>query len=104
MIEVVSADGSNERVLVEGPMFEGPGAPVWSPDGSRVAFVRTPGEQGDFAVEFWVIGADGRGEVRVGVGDAETWLGGGPVWSPDSQRIAWSLQFGSRWVVAEAEG
>ena len=44
VIEVVSADGSDERVLVEGPMFEGPGAPVWSPDGSRIAFLRTPGE------------------------------------------------------------
>jgi len=104
VIEVMRADGSEKRVLVEGPGFEGPGEPVWSPDGSRIAFMRTPGEPGDFAIEFWVIGADGRGEVRGGVGDAVTWLGGGPVWSPDSQRIAWSLHFGSRWVVADADG
>ena len=103
VIEVVPADGSDGRVLVEGPAIEGPGAPVWSPDGSRIAFIRTPAEPGDFALEFWVIGTDGRGEVRLGVGDGDTWLGGGPVWSPDSQRIAWSLQFGSRWVVVDAD-
>ena len=103
VIEVVQADGSDERVLVEGPMDEGPGAPVWSPDGSRIAFVRTPGEPGNFALEFWVIGADGRGEVRVGIGDVDTWAGG-PVWSPDSQRIAWASRFGNGWVAADAEG
>ena len=104
VIEVVPADGSDGRVLVEGPGTEGPGAPVWSPDGSRIAFIRTPAEAGDFVLEFWVIGTDGRGEVRLGVGDGDTWLGGGPVWSPDSQRVAWSLDFGSRWVATDADG
>jgi WD40-like Beta Propeller Repeat len=103
-LAVVAADGSFERVLVEGSSFEEPGAPVWSPDGRRIAFVRTPGEQDDLALEIWVVGADGRGEVRVGVGDMESWSGDGPVWSPDSQRIAWSLDFGSRWVVVDADG
>ena len=104
VIEVVMADGSESRVLADGPSFEGPGYPVWSPDGRSVAFVRTPGEPGNFTLEYWVIGADGQGGVRLGVGDGATWLGDGPVWSPDSHLIAWSLHFGSRWVVVDAVG
>ena len=103
-VEVLKADGSEERVLVDGPSFEGPGRPVWSPDGRSIAFVRTPGEPGNFTLEYWVIGADGQGETRLGVGDGATWLGDGPVWSPDSRLIAWSLHFGSRWVVVDADG
>ena len=103
VIEVVAADGSDERVLVEGPMHEGPGAPVWSPDGSRIAFIRTPRVGGGYRMEIWVMGADGQGQIRLGVGDSETW-GGGPVWSPDSRRIAWASFFGRDWVVADADG
>lgn len=103
VIELVGADGSDERVLVEGPMREGPGGPRWSPDGSRIAFVRTPRDGESYRLEFWVIGADGRNAVRVGVGDIETW-GGGPVWSPDSRRVAWASGFGRDWVAIDASG
>ena len=41
--------------------------------------------------------------IRLGVGDSETW-GGGPVWSPDSRRVAWSSFFGRDWVAADADG
>jgi Tol biopolymer transport system component len=90
-------------VLVEGPMHEGPGAPVWSPDGDRIAFLRTPRVGGGYRMEIWVIDADGRGEMRLGVGDSETW-GGGPVWSPDSRLVAWASFFGRNWVAADADG
>jgi Tol biopolymer transport system component len=102
-IELVAADGSDERVLVEGPMHEGPGASVWSPDGSRIAFIRTPTDGDGYRMEIWVIGADGRGQMRLGVGDSETW-GGGPVWSPDSRLVAWASFFGRNWVAADADG
>jgi Tol biopolymer transport system component len=103
-IELVAADGSDDRVLVEGPSFEGPGGPVWSPDGRRIAYVRTPGEPGNYTLEFWVMRPDGSDSVRV------TRLGccpdpwDGPVWSPDSQRVAWSSFFGRSWVAADADG
>jgi Tol biopolymer transport system component len=103
VIEVIAADGSDERVLVEGPMHEGPGAPVWSPDGDRIAFLRTPRVGGGYRMEIWVTGSNGRGQMRLGVGDSETW-GGGPVWSPDSSRVAWASFFGRNWVAADADG
>jgi hypothetical protein len=103
VIEVVAADGSDERVLVEGPMHEGPGAPVLSPDGNRIAFIRTPRVDGVYRMEIWVIGVDGQGQERLGVGDSETW-GGGPVWSPGSTRVAWASDFGNRWVAMDADG
>jgi Tol biopolymer transport system component len=103
LIELVAADGSNRRVLVEGPMREGPGRPTWSPDGSRIAFLRTPRDGDGYAMEIWVIGADGRHEERLGIGDSETW-GGDPAWSPDSRLVAWSSDFGGRWVATDADG
>ena len=103
VIEVVAADGSDQRVLVDGPADEGPGAAVWSPDGSRIAFLRTPRVGDAYRMEIWVIGADGRGQIRLGVGNSETW-GGGPVWSPDSRLVAWASFFGRNWVAVEADG
>ena len=100
MIEVVAADGSETRVLAESSTSGAPGAPVWSPDGSRIAFTRTSSE--GFSVEVWVIGADGRGEVRLGLATGGSW-GEGPVWSPDSQRVAWSSVAPGRWVAAKAD-
>ena len=61
--------------------------PQYSPDGSRIVFVRQTGGTGRF--EIWVMNADGSGQtplttVSGGIQD------GGPSFSPDGQRIAWS--------------
>jgi Tol biopolymer transport system component len=103
LVGVVSADGSDERVLEEGPSFDGPGSPVWSPNGRSIAYLRTPGKSGNYELEFWVIGADGRGRVRIGRFGCcpDPW--DGPVWSPDSQFVAFSRD-AVRWVVARADG
>jgi dipeptidyl aminopeptidase/acylaminoacyl peptidase len=102
-VAVVAVDGSSDRVLVQGPAFEGPGGPVWSPDGSRIAYLRTPGVPGNYELEFWVVGRDGSGPVRLGrFGNSpDPWAG--PVWSPDSDRVAFSGD-AIHWVAASADG
>jgi TolB protein len=105
LLAVVGIDGSGERVLAEGPGFEGSGELVWSPDGGRIAYTRQ-GEPGNYAGggEFWAIGADGSGRVRLGrFGDYNGGYGGGPVWSPDSDRVAFS-EDSIAWVAAAADG
>jgi Tol biopolymer transport system component len=101
VIEVVAMDGSDERVLVEGPNHEGPGAPVWSPDGRRIAFIRTPRVGTGYSTEIWVVGADERGGLRLGMTSGS--LGDGPVWSPDSQLVAWSSVVPGYWVAVDAD-
>ncbi len=101
VIEVVAADGSEKRVLAEGSTSGPPGAPVWSPDGHRIAFIRTPSVGERTSTEIWVIGADGQEEVRLGA-TSGTW-GGGPVWSPDSQRVAWSSVTPGYWLAVDAD-
>jgi len=100
---VVEADGSGERVLVQGPSFEGPGMPVWSPDSRSIAYLRTPGKSGHYELEFWVVRLDGRDRVRIGRFGCcpDPW--DGPVWSPDSQLVAFSGD-ATRWFVARADG
>lgn len=77
-IAVMDADGSNQKLLVEG------NAPDWSPDGSKIAFSRpTP-----TSVEIWVINADGSGEKQIThSGTAKV----GPSWSPDGKQMAFIM-------------
>jgi WD40 repeat protein len=58
------------------------GYPVWSPDGSQIAYVRTI--SGDQLPQLWVMGADGSDQHMVldGVG------GGFAAWSPDGDWLA----------------
>jgi Tol biopolymer transport system component len=88
-VNVMNADGSGKRKLARIAWnFE---APAWSPDGSKLLYerrldpTRYKGQCGGCDVEVYVINADGTGQrnlTRNGAGD------GGPVWSPDGQRIA----------------
>jgi Tol biopolymer transport system component len=85
-LRVMDADGSNVRVLLDsdGELSDGisipncDGAPVWSPDGSRLAFCGPGG--------IWVIGVDGSGLRKV-IPNGEK-----PSWSPDGSRIAYQVR------------
>jgi Tol biopolymer transport system component len=59
----------------------------WSPDGSRIAFIRVPDSATPFTLgELWVMGADGGGARLLASADAGH--GFAPAWSPDGGRIA----------------
>ncbi|WP_172195033.1 S9 family peptidase [Saccharibacillus qingshengii] len=81
-IRVLSPDGSKDTVFTSG---EQDASPSWSPDGSRLAFVRKQGDKR----QIWLLPADG-GEARVltdlpeGAGDF--------AWAPDGSRLLVSSQ------------
>ena len=61
-------------------------SPRWSPDGKRIAFLRTK----DKRTQIWVIPADG-GEARQFTQLGEGSIGA-PEWSPDGKRIAFTFR------------
>ncbi len=78
-IYVMNADGSEQRNLTDNMTSEW--QPVWSPDGSRIAFIGGPNGKSDI----YVMNADGSGQLRLtseSAGDVT------PAWSPDGSRIA----------------
>jgi Tol biopolymer transport system component len=88
---VVNADGSGERVILEGGRPSSLGAyanyPAWSPDGKRIAFS---------SIGIQVINADGSQRTRLtspGAGDpANEDTAKQPAWSPDGSRIVFNAQ------------
>ena len=105
-IEVVNADGTGFRTVVDQGGARGPGSPAWSPDGTRIAYATTPRSNGSFTFEVWTIAPDGSDQIRVYGSDCcvDDW--GGPVWSPDGTRVAFmDNSRGPRvWHVANADG
>jgi TolB protein len=82
-------DGSGRTRLTHSVPETAAGAPAWSPDGERLAYVLSSGADRGYDNDLWVMRADGSGRVRLTATDdvAES----GPVWSPDGRRIAfWS--------------
>jgi dipeptidyl aminopeptidase/acylaminoacyl peptidase len=57
-------------------------SPVWSPDGTRIAFSTNR----DGNNEFYVMNTDGFAQTRLTYHDASDFS---PTWSPDGQKIAW---------------
>lgn len=75
-IHRVNTDGSGAVALTAGPED---GAPVWSPDGSRIAF----GRSGAAEPGVYVMNADGSNAARL------TSAGRDPAWSPDGEWIVY---------------
>ncbi|WP_419552772.1 cell wall-binding repeat-containing protein [Candidatus Poriferisodalis sp.] len=64
-------------------------SPAWSPNGTRIAFVRYAGRShnGEHVTRILVVNADGSGETQLTSGNFRD---ASPAWSPDSQRIAFA--------------
>ena len=81
-IFVVDADGTHTKRLTSGHHVDT--HPTWSPDGSRIAFVRGP------TAIIEVMNADGTHIHRVV--KSESGSVGDPAWSPDGRWIAFDLK------------
>ncbi len=87
---------SAPRVLTEASA-RGDASPVWSPDGSRIAYlhgVAPAGGAGEGRIDLYVVGADGSGRTRVATGLAlspSLFYGAPFAWSPDGTKLAVSL-------------
>jgi hypothetical protein len=85
-IFVANADGSGAHNVTNAPGYDDDSA-VWSPDGTKIAFVRFYGGAG----EIFVMNADGSGQTDLTndpANDAD------PTWSPDGSKIAFTTNRG----------
>lgn len=108
-IAVMDADGSNRRQLTQRrrPTSSEDHEPVWSPDGSRMAFMRwnsTAAPQEGKAI--FVVNADGSGVRQVTPWRIDA--GDHPDWSPDGRQILfrapWRKIFGSSIYAIRPDG
>ncbi len=85
-IQRSNADGSNMVQLAE----KG-NDPVWSPDGTKVAYIELPVGGGR---QVMVVNADGSGKVQVT--SSATWGASNPAWSPDGSKIVYEASWAER--------
>ena len=73
--------------LVQGAHKSGPGSLAWSPDGSRIAFIRETlqGQPTPPDSNLWLINADGKNRHKVALAVPRVTA---PQWSPDGSAIA----------------
>ena len=89
-IAAIGIDGTMRRRLTANWEFFD-SHPAWSPDGTRIAFIRSPTRYGDFEwsrARIYTMSADGSGITDV-MGDVKAGLSLiPPEWSPDGGRLA----------------
>jgi Tol biopolymer transport system component len=97
-IYVMNADGSGATRLTDTPPYDGARQPMWSPDGTRIAFVREE--------NIWTMNADGTSAARLTRRDGYT-AAHHPAWSPDGSLIVFSADndfgIGSEYALAFAD-
>jgi len=81
-IYTMAADGSDVRRLTDDPALDL--FPVFSPDGSKIAFTSDRAA----TVDIWVMDADGSNLVRLTEFENDSLDDYHPTWSPDGERIA----------------
>jgi TolB protein len=80
-IYTTEADGGNVQRLTDSPRFDY--LPRWSPDGTKIAFVRQRDNNG----EIYVMNADGSNQTMLTNDPADDYS---PIFSPDGTRIAFT--------------
>jgi Tol biopolymer transport system component len=108
---LMDADGSNLVRIGSMLGVQGVGVDIWSPDGSRVAFVTCPDVPSSDS-EIHVVNADGSGEVNVSNNASPDIIicysdapNGGIDWSPDGTRLVfYSFRDPSGLYVVNADG
>jgi Tol biopolymer transport system component len=88
-IYVMNRSGNAKKPLTDNNNLPEYG-PTWSPDGTKIAFVRqervsTPEGQSDWQVDIWVMNADGSAQKKL---TDDFNHEGAPTWSPDGTKIA----------------
>jgi len=84
-IWVMDADGANRQMLTDGTAGYDT-SPVWSPDGTKIAFNsnRVTGHP-----DIWIMDSHGTGIVQLTKGPNDS----SPAWSPDGTKIAFQRRF-----------
>ncbi len=91
-IASISIDGTGRRRLTDNEYFES--FPVWSPDGSRIAFIRGYGHHGHHGwswSELFIMSSDGSDSSTVVAAPMSVALLP-PVWSPDGEYLAFIVE------------
>jgi Tol biopolymer transport system component len=91
-IWIMNADGSQKRPLTHGPAVHG--WPVWSPDGSRLAFWGYDEASGKHSIS--TAAADGSDVIVIVESDEAL---DRPTWHPQGGTIAWAAQTDGNWDV-----
>jgi Tol biopolymer transport system component len=89
---LMQTDGANPIELGGTPLVNSL-TPVWSPDGTKIAFAG----EGDTETDIYVMSSDGRGSTKLPL------QGSHPTWSPDGQMIAFQIS-GPAIAMANADG
>jgi hypothetical protein len=85
-IYTMKADGSSRTQITSSTDYDK--APAWSPDGTKIAFVRALASGTSLGPnQLWVMNADGSGQTRLTNG---SWSDSDPAWSPDGTKIVFA--------------
>jgi dipeptidyl aminopeptidase/acylaminoacyl peptidase len=101
---IVDADGSDQKLLLDGMAGSGPGVPSWSPDGTKLAYFYTPGSPGNFTAEVWTMNTDGSEKRRLYHSACCVGSWAAPIWSPDGTKIAFAADSAHGTFVIAADG